>query len=91
MADVGAEPLADDGRDRPRDYAESLTDAVGSGSSWCQTTAAGYGPAYTAPTGFTVSTVFGACPASGPQFQTITITVTSNGDTETLKSVLRQP
>jgi len=74
-----------------RNYAESLSEAVTS-SNWCQTTAAGYGPAYTAPTGYTVSAAFGACPiASAPQFQTVTITVTSGGDTETLKSVIRLP
>jgi type II secretory pathway pseudopilin PulG len=74
-----------------RNYAESLSDAVTT-ANWCQTTAAGYGPAYTPPSGYTVNTVFSACPsAAAAQFQTVTITVASGGDTETLKSVVRLP
>jgi type II secretory pathway pseudopilin PulG len=74
-----------------RNYAESLSGAVTT-SNWCQTTAAGYGPSYTVPTGYLVNTVFGACPAAGAaQFQDVTITVTASGDTETLKSVVRLP
>jgi type II secretory pathway pseudopilin PulG len=74
-----------------RNYAESLSEAVTS-TNWCQTTAAGYGPGYAVPTGYTVTAVFGSCPgASAAQFQTVTITVTSNGGTETLKTVVRLP
>jgi type II secretory pathway pseudopilin PulG len=71
-----------------RDYAESLSEAVTS-ANWCSTS---YTTAYTAPTGYTVTPSFGSCPAaSAPQFQTVTITVTSSGDTETLKTVVREP
>ena len=74
-----------------RNYAESLSESVTS-TNWCQTTAAGYGPGYTVPTGYTVTAVFGSCPgASAAQFQNVTITVTSNGGTETLKTVVRLP
>ena len=74
-----------------RNYAESLSAAVTT-ANWCQTTAAGYGPAYSVPSGYTVNAVFGACPSgAAAQFQDVTITVTASGDTETLKSVVRLP
>jgi type II secretory pathway pseudopilin PulG len=73
-----------------RDYAEAIELAAGT-TAWCSTS---YTTAYTPPSGYTVSPVFGACPANNtttPQFQTVTITVTApNGSTEVLRTVVRK-
>ena len=71
-----------------RDYAEALDLAVAQGA-WCSTS---YTVSYTPPTGYTPTATFGACPATGPQYQTVTITVTQpNGSSEVFKTVVRQP
>ena len=71
-----------------RDYAESLDLAVAQGA-WCSTS---YTVSYVPPAGYTVVPTLGACPLSGPQIQTVTITVTQpNGSTEVFKTVVRQP
>jgi type II secretory pathway pseudopilin PulG len=71
-----------------RSYAESVE--LAAAGAWCS---ASYSPAYTPPSGYTVTPTFGSCPvASQPQFQTVTISVTApNGATETLRTVVRQP
>jgi type II secretory pathway pseudopilin PulG len=78
-----------------RDYAEALVVAVAAQPAtdpWCSTTP--YAVAYTAPTGYSVTTTAGACPANDtttPQFQTVVITTTSPaGRTESLRVVVRK-
>jgi hypothetical protein len=71
-----------------RDYAESLDLAVAQGA-WCSTS---YAVSYVPPAGYSAVASLGTCPLSGPQFQTVTITVTQpNGFTEVFKTVVRQP
>ncbi len=80
-----------------RDYAESLEVTVAEASAnavagaWCATS---YTTAYSPPTGYSVASVPGACPAISatvPQFQTVLITATGpNGATEQLRVVVRE-
>ena len=71
-----------------RDYAEALDLVVAQGG-WCSTS---YTAVYTPPAGYTPSASFGACPTTGPQYQTVTITVTQpNGSSEVFKTAVRQP
>jgi len=73
-----------------RNYAEALDVAVAQGA-WCSSSYS-VSPYYTPPSGYTPSATFGACPATGPQYQTATITVTQpNGASEVFKTVVRQP
>jgi type II secretory pathway pseudopilin PulG len=75
-----------------RDYAEAVELAAAGTNAWCSSS---YTTSYTPPSGYTVTPAFGACPANTsttPQFQTVTITVTSpSGATETLRTVVRKP
>jgi Tfp pilus assembly protein PilV len=74
-----------------RSYAEALVVAVTQTGAWCSPT---YTVGFTAPAGYTVGAVYGACPATTattPQFQTATITSTTpQGATETLRMVVRK-
>jgi type II secretory pathway pseudopilin PulG len=75
-----------------RDYAEAVELAAAATGAWCS---ASYTVSYTPPSGYSVTPVFGACPANNtttPQFQTVNITVTGpSGATETLRTVVRKP
>lgn len=75
-----------------RDYAEALQLAVAQPNAWC---ASSYTVSYTPPAGYSVTPAYGACPtnnASTPQFQIVTLTVTSpNTATETLRMAVRKP
>jgi Tfp pilus assembly protein PilV len=80
-----------------RSYAEALDVAVaqasaaGTGGAWCSTS---YAVSSTAPTGYTATPAYGACPANDattPQFQTVLITVTApNLAKEQLRIVVRR-
>ncbi|MGN6609125.1 MAG: type II secretion system protein [Jatrophihabitans sp.] len=81
-----------------KDYAEALNVAVSArtGASWCLagSTTTNYAPAYTAPTGYTVSGSAPNCPtfsANTAQYQVVTITASSQDarDSETLRVVVR--
>ena len=76
-----------------RDYAEALELTASSSSAWCSSPSYTVS-SYTPPSGYTVSAAMDACPTNNsttPQFQTGTITATApNGDTETLKIVVRK-
>lgn len=75
-----------------RSYAEALDVAVAQSGAWCS-------PSYTvlaaAVPNYTVSAVYGPCPANNattPQFQTVTISATPlNGTAEQLRMIVRQP
>ena len=73
-----------------RDYAEALELAAAGTNAWCSTS---YTVSYTPPTGYSASASMGSCPgSSAAQYQTGTITATApNGDSETLKVVVRKP
>jgi prepilin-type N-terminal cleavage/methylation domain-containing protein len=75
-----------------RGYAEALDVAVAQTGVWCS---ASYTVSYTPPSGYTVTPTVGACPANNattPQFQTVTISVTSpNSAVESLRVVVRKP
>jgi len=75
-----------------RSYAESLEVAVAQPAAWCS---ASYTVPYTPPTGYSVTQTPGACPANNattPQFQTVSILVTSPSTaTESLTVVVRKP
>ena len=78
-----------------RNYAEALDLAIPQGASWCSYPAP-YSVVYALPPGVTsVVNTPGACPASSsttPQFQVVVITATAqNGNTETLRTVVREP
>ena len=74
-----------------RDYAEAIEYSVSTGG-WCSNS---YTTSYTPPTGYSVSANYGACPSTSagtPQFQTVTVTATApNGQTETVRNVVREP
>ena len=75
-----------------RDYAEALSAAVSQTTAWCSPS---YTVSYTPPTGYSVSPVYGACPANNAatiQIQTVTITATApSGAQETVKTIVRAP
>ena len=74
-----------------RNYAEALDVVVAQGA-WCSVSYSVPPAVYAPPAGYTPSATFSACPATGPQYQTATITVTQpNGASEVFNTVVRQP
>ena len=75
-----------------RSYAEALDVAVAQPGAWCS---ASYTVSYTPPAGYSVTPTAAACPANNattPQFQRVTIVVTSPSTaTESLTVVVRKP
>ena len=77
-----------------RDYAEALklVASQSNGPNWCSSSYAVPAGSFSVPPGYSVSVSPGNCPSpAAPQFQTATITVSSDDsrDTETLAIVVR--
>ena len=75
-----------------RSYAEALDVAVAQPGAWCSSS---YTVSYTPPAGYSVTPTAAPCPANNattPQFQRVTIVVTSPSTaTESLTVVVRKP